>query len=153
MYRKNIDTITRAILVFTILFVISGAFAGVEIWRHVWFGEALHFAEPITKEGAIEKRFIIVLIIGIFQVITLLIKNKKLQLLSLCSAVLGFVFSLRIPFYAVVVEYIGGGIGESREYRVSFWGYVLVISAISFLILQIILHMFLKKQKNESFVF
>lgn len=150
MYRINI--ITRIIQVFIVLFVIANAFDGVEIWT-IYFAPQIPIPPGTAiKTGAVAKLFFVALIIGCAQFVTMLIKGKKFQILSLYGAVAGLIFSLRIPFFAVIPDLIGGVIGglASTEYIASVFGYIQVGLAILLLVLQISRYVLLRKKAMDK---
>lgn len=145
------------IAVLVTMFIIFNIFDCVEIWYKNWFSDEINLipAGSLTKRGAIDNLFPVALIISFVQLVSLSINKKALRIIGIGGSVLGALFSLRIPFYAILGEEIFamiGGLGND-EYIVSFFGYAVVIIAFTLVVLQITLYRLTKKhlESQENF--
>lgn len=144
--KKKVST---SIFVLIVLFFIFNAFDCVEIWHRNWFADEVNFmpAGALIKIGAVNNLFPVALIIGVVQLIATIIDSKTSHAIGIFSAIIGAVFSLRIPFYAILGEELFAMIGGrgNDEYIATFFGYAVVIIAFSLVIMQIILYCFAKR--------
>ena len=152
--RRMEKKLKLGILIFIVLFVVFNAFDCVEIWYKNWFSDEINLipAGSLTKRGAIDNLFPVALIIGFVQLISLSLNKKALRIIGICGSVLGALFSLRIPFYAILGEKIlaiMGGRGNN-EYIASFFGYAVVIIAFALVVMQITLYHLTKKHLESQ---